>query len=313
MTHTVGETELSATLSTNVSNQQNWHWHSSRKQQLTNHITRSLVTDCLPIGTVEGPGFQSLVKLLDPNFEFQTANQFRTQLLPALHQEEKKKILASLNGVEYCSLTLDVWRSREVDVCYLGVACHFVNSDWVVDSRYLATLELTQSQDSEDLTRRLQRLMSDWRLTVRWAVTGSTAPEYSELPSGLINNALSTIHLPQVNCLAAALQHAANKAMQVPAMESALKRVRTLINHIQRTPELRVKIQERLSSQNMSILPSSLPRSASWFQVYTVLQRLQVSRDVIQTIFTEMREDSTALLPTQKDTFALDALQVINH
>ena len=63
-----------------------WHWHSSRKQQLANHITRSLVTDCLPIGTVEGPGFQSLVRLLDPNFEFQTAQQFRSQLLPALHQ-----------------------------------------------------------------------------------------------------------------------------------------------------------------------------------------------------------------------------------
>ena len=301
---------MSAPISTNVPNQQNWHWHSSRKQQLTNHITRSLVIDCLPIGTVEGPGFQSLVKLLDPNFEFQTANQFRTQLLPALHQEEKKRILASLNGVEYCSLTLDVWRSRELDVCYLGVACHFVNSDWVVDSRYLATLELTQNQDSEDLTRRLQRLMSDWRLTVRWAVTGSTAPEHSELPPGLINNALSAIHLPQVNCLAAALQHAANKAMQVPSMETALKRVRTLVNHVQRTPELRLKIQDRLSSQNLATLPSSLPRTASWFQVYTVLQRLQAGRDVIQTVFTENREDSSALLPTQKDTFALDALQV---
>ena len=112
-----------------------WHWHSSRKQQLANHITRALVTDCLPIGTVEGPGFQSLIKLLDPNFEFQSAQQFRSQLLPALHQEEKKRILSCLNGVEYCSLTLDVWKSREVDLCYLGVACHFVNQEWVVDSR----------------------------------------------------------------------------------------------------------------------------------------------------------------------------------
>ena len=306
-----GENESTASASTGNSNQQTWHWHSSRKQQLTNHITRSLVTDCLPIGTVEGPGFQSLIKLLDPSFEFQTANQYRTQLLPTLHQEEKKRILSSLAGVEYCSLTLDVWKSREVDVSYLGVACHFVNTEWVVDSRYLATLELTQNQDSEDLTRRLQRLMADWRLTVRWAVTGSTAPEHSDLPPGLINNALTTIHLPQVNCLAAALQHAANKAMQVPAVEGALKRVRNLVNHIQRTPELRIKIQERLSNQNLSGLPSSLPRAASWFQVYTVLQRLQVGRDVIQVVFTENREDTSAFLPNQKETFALDALQVI--
>lgn len=306
-----GDNEVSVPTSTGASNQQTWHWHSSRKQQLTNHITRSLVTDCLPIGTVEGPGFQGLIKLLDPSFEFQTANQYRTQLLPTLHQEEKKRILSSLTGVEYCSLTLDVWRSREVDVCYLGVACHFVNSEWVVDSRYLATLELTQNQDSEDLTRRVQRLMADWRLTVRWAVTGSTAPEHSDLPPGLINSALTAIHLPQVNCLAAALQHAANKAMQVPSVEAALKRVRVLVNHIQRTPELRIKIQERLASQNFLGLPSSLPRSASWFQVYTVLQKLQVGRDVIQAVFTENREDTSALLPNQKETFALDALQVI--
>lgn len=308
----MNENEIAVQPSGGAQNQQTWHWQSSRKQQLTNHITRSLVTDCLPIGTVEGPGFQSLIKLLDPNFEFQTANQYRTQLLPALHQEEKKRILASLAGVEYCSLTLDVWKSREVDVCYLGVACHFVNSEWVVDSRYLATLELTQNQDSEDLTRRLQRLMADWRLTVRWAVTGSTAPEHSDMPAGLINNALSAINLPQVNCLAAALQHAANKAMQVSAVEMALKRVRSLVNHVQRTPDLRIKIQERLSSQNLPGLPSSLPRAASWFQVYTVLQRLQVGRDTIQAVFTENREDTATYLPNQKDTFALDALQVLN-
>lgn len=291
-------------------NQQTWHWHSSRKQQLTNHITRALVTDCLPIGTVEGPGFQALVKLLDPNFEFQTAAQFRTQLLPSLHQEEKKRILSALSGVEYCSLTLDVWKSRELDLCYLGIACHFVNSDWVVDSRYLATLELAQAHDSEDLTRRLQRLISDWRLAVRWAVTGSTAPEHSDLPAGLIQNAVGAIHLPQVNCLAAALQHAANKALQVPAVETALKRVRNLLGHIQRSPELRVKVHDRLATQNLLDLPSSLPRPASWFQVYTVLARLQAGRDAIQAVLTENREDTSALMPNPKDTFALDALQV---
>ena len=308
----ISESDIAAPVATGNANQQTWHWHNSRKQQLANHITRSLVTDCLPIGTVEGPGFQSLIKLLDPNFEFQTANQYRTQVLPTLVQEEKKRILTSLNGVEYCSLTLDVWKSREMDLCYLGVACHFVNTDWVVDSRYLSTLELTQNQDAEDLTRRIQRLMSDWRLTVRWAVTGSTSPENSDLPPGLINNALSSIHLPQVNCLAAALQHAANKAMQVPAVEAALKRVRTLISHVQRSSDLRVKIQDRLTSQNLPGLPSSLSRSASWFQVYTVLQRLQASRDVIQAVFNENREDTSALLPNTKDTFALDALQVFH-
>lgn len=58
---------------------------------------------------------------------------------------------------------------------------------------------MTQSQEPDDLTRRIQRLLSEWRLTLRWAVTGSTAPEYSDLPAGLIHDALATIHLPQVN------------------------------------------------------------------------------------------------------------------
>ena len=169
---------------------------------------------------------------------------------------------------------------------------------------------MTQGQESEDLTRRIQRLLAEWRLTLRWAVTGSTAPEYSDLPSGLIPNALTAIHLPQVNCLAAALQHAANTAMQVPAVDSAVRRVRTLINRVQRTPELRLKIQERLANQNLAALPSILPRSASWFQVYTVLQRLQAGRECIHIVLTENREDVAALLPSQKDNFALDALQV---
>ena len=117
----------------------------------------------------------------------------------------------------------------------------------------------------------------------------------------------------KVNCLAAALQHAANKAMQVAAIDSALKRVRTLINRIQRTPELRVKIQERLTSQNLAVLPSILPRSASWFQVFTVLQRLQAGRECIQIVLTENREDVSALLPSQKDNYALEALQVFSR
>ena len=131
----------------------------------------------------------------------------------------------------------------------------------------MATLELTQGQDADDLTRRLQRLLADWRLTLRWAVTGSTAPEFSDIQASLIHGALNAIHLPHVPCLASTLQYAANKAMQVPVVENALKKVRLLINHVQRTPELRVKIQDRLANQNLALLPSSLPRAASWFQV----------------------------------------------
>ena len=313
----VGDNEMPAPSSTsnsssnNNSGQQNWHWHSSRKQQLTSHITRSLVTDCLPIGTIEGPGFQNLIKLLDPNFEFQSASQFRTQLIPSLQQEERQRILSALHGVEYCSLTLDVWKSREADLNYVGVACHFVNNDWVVDSRYLATLELTNGQDSDDLTRRLQKLMSEWKLAIRWAVTGSTAPEHSDLPLGFIHNALTAVNLPDVACLASALQHAANKAMQVPAVETAIKRVRALISHIQRTPDLRIKVHDRLVAQNLLPLPSGLPKSASWFQVYTVLLRLQAGRETIQAIFSESREDSSTMLPTGKEILTLDSLQVI--
>ena len=113
----------------------------------------------------------------------------------------------------------------------------------------------------------MQRLLTEWRLTLRWAVTGSTAPEHSCVPSALIHSALSAIHLPQVPCLASALQHAANKAMQVTAMENALKRVRILVNHVQRVPDLRAKVQDRLANQNLLPLPSSLPKGATWFQV----------------------------------------------
>ncbi len=54
------------------------------------------------------------------------------------------------------------------------------------------------------------------------------------------------------------------------SVDNAIKRVRLLINHVQRTPELRIKIQDRLKSQNLELLPSSLPRLASWFQVRVV-------------------------------------------
>ena len=173
-------------------------------------------------------------------------------------------------------------------------------------------------QDADDLTRRLQRLLTEWRLALRGvssgAVTGSTAPEFSDLNFGLIPNALTGMHVPQVNCLASALQHAADKAMRGSSVVvEALKRVRLLINHVQRTPELRIKIQERLASQNVAALPSSLPREATWFQVYTVLQRLQAGRDCIHIVFTENREDVSALLPHPKETYALDALQVISR
>lgn len=300
----------SSTVNNSSGQQQSWHWHSSRKQQLTNHVTRSLVTDCLPISTIEGPGFQNLIKLLDNSYEFQSASLFRTQLLPSLQQEERKRILSTLGGLEYCSLTMDVWKSREADLNYVGVACHFVNSEWVVDSRYLATLEVTNGQDSEDLARRLQKLASEWKLSMRWAVTGSTSPEHSDLPLDFIRNAFKTLNLPDVACLAAALQHAANKVMVVPAVESALKRVRALISHIQRTSDLRIKVHDRLVTHNLQPLPSGLSKSASWFQIYTVLLRLQAGRDIIQAVFSEGRDDSTSMLPTSKETITLDALLV---
>ena len=65
----------------------------------------------VPISTVEKPGFTNILQKMDPRYEIPLRKYFMKTVLPSLYAETHDKLVKDLQGVEYYSLTTDLWSS----------------------------------------------------------------------------------------------------------------------------------------------------------------------------------------------------------
>ena len=84
-----------------------------------------MAKEMIPINTVEKPGFRSMVRKLDPQYEVPSRKYFSKTALPSLYAETREKVTKELQEAEYYSVTADLWSSTGKLEPYLAVTVHY--------------------------------------------------------------------------------------------------------------------------------------------------------------------------------------------
>ena len=115
-----------------------------------------------PLVAVEGTGFLHLMKVAEPHFTVPSRKYFSNTVISAIYSQEKEKVQRSLDWVEYCSMTTDIWTAQHQNRSYISLTAHFV--DGVIQTRCLEARKLLVAHNAENIAEELDQNMKEWNI-----------------------------------------------------------------------------------------------------------------------------------------------------
>ena len=77
-----------------------------------------------------------------------------------LYEREKKKLKATLKGVNKISLTTDLWKSGQT-ISYMVFTRHFVDDSWCLQKRVLNVIHFPPPHSGYDIVRPIFQCLTD--------------------------------------------------------------------------------------------------------------------------------------------------------
>lgn len=143
-------------------------------------LLKMIIIDGLPFTSVEKPGLQNLLKVMQPQFEIPSAEDVERDCIQ-LFEEEKEKLKSILSSnLQMVSLTIDTWTSIE-DMTYLCVTAHFIDEGWDLHKKILS-FGVIPDREGESIGEPLKECLKDWgivkisTITVDKSIADSTIP-----------------------------------------------------------------------------------------------------------------------------------------
>uniref|UniRef100_A0A1A8H4B8 BED-type domain-containing protein n=1 Tax=Nothobranchius korthausae TaxID=1143690 RepID=A0A1A8H4B8_9TELE len=138
--------------------------NSEKGKKITQAVGAFIAKDLRPYSVVENPGFKHMLKTLEPRYKVPARSHFAEQVIPALYDETKAKILTSMSKANLVAITCDSWTSVATE-SYITVTAHYMSEDWQIISHVLQTRAVYESHTGAHLAELLSDVVSEWQLS----------------------------------------------------------------------------------------------------------------------------------------------------
>lgn len=135
--------------------------NSEKKRRIDVKIGLMIACDFQPYSIVEDIGFRELVKELDPKYPMVCRQTLTNSIVPELFRYSQEAVSNILENIDYVALAVDSWTSRASDA-YIGITCHFIDSDWKMNVISLDTVLVTEAENADYVSRVVLDVCDDW-------------------------------------------------------------------------------------------------------------------------------------------------------
>ncbi|CAG8638249.1 7725_t:CDS:2, partial [Cetraspora pellucida] len=130
-----------------------------QKESIECALVEWIVTNSQPFYVLQNGSFVKLIHTLNPYYELPSNKQIKAQL-------------------KTCSLTCDLWTARSKNG-YLGITCHFINSNYELKEIILAVKYVPYPHDAITIKTELENVINDWNLSEK-LINFLTTPKQNE-------------------------------------------------------------------------------------------------------------------------------------
>lgn len=250
----------------------------TRKKLLDERVVSLIVSDCLPISFVESKKFKDLMSLADPHYSLPSKNILTTELMPQIYHQTIEKVSQRLEGVSYIALSTEMWSPRDNEIC-LSLTAHFIPlSDWTLQSALLCTSTFIGSPMGNEISHRLQNIVTEWKISEKVTVMVADNETYSRLA----NEQLPWAYVP---CFGHLIHLVVTDA--IPGDEKAIaliEKVRSIVILFQQNPQV---VENFTVTQKSLGLPENkliLNVAVRWNSIYFMLERMAEQVDAVNAV-----------------------------
>lgn len=255
-----------------------------RINELDTKVAEFIARDARPISLVEGEGFRSLMKFLEPDYELKCRTT-TTALIKEMYKNAVERLKIKLGKTEYIAFTTDMWTSMQ-NIAYMCVTAHWLNENWELESAILQTRETPERHTGENISIRLQATADEWGIPGR-KIAATVHDNGSN-----INLAMNFLDdWPDQRCFAHTLQLAIGAGLKIPAIAQMLGAARRLAAHFKRSTvameALRTKQAALKTSETDDVLEIIIDCSTRWNSSLDMLDRLVKLRWAIGAVLSD--------------------------
>lgn len=286
----------------------------ARSSKITTLVAEFVARDMRPISSVDGSGFQQLMRYMEPGYK-PPSRPFLTTTCRRLYSSLKENVLDILSSPDvYVALTTDLWTSRAIE-SYLTVTVHYINSEWKLESKVLQTREMKERHTGENIAEALLSVINEWKIDEH-RISAIVRDNASNM-----NVAVEKLGWCDVPCFAHTLQLAINNGLDISSVMSRLASIaRKLVGHFKHSPLAMTALKEK--QKHLSVPEHHLIQDVAtrWNSTYFMYERLLEQRWAIYAVLHDdqgtqgqykhlyLKEDQWKLL--EQLVVVLKALQV---
>ena len=131
-------------------------------------------------------------------------------------------------------MTTEIWTAQHQNRSYISLTAHFVDGDWVIQTRCLETRELLVAHSVENIAEELDQNMKEWNIHSK--VVAATTDN---------RNAMEKLELLNLPCVGHTFQLAVKHAFDVPPVSRTLAHIKRLVLHFHKSTKSTYKLRDK--------------------------------------------------------------------
>ncbi|XP_070385732.1 E3 SUMO-protein ligase ZBED1-like [Dermacentor albipictus] len=255
---------------------------TARQEEIDQALAKMVAVNQLPLAFTASAGFRHFMGVVERSYRPPSVAKLKNRI-KLLHNQLRDKIMSQIDEATTVALTTDCWTSRAQD-SYITVTAHTLNSEWKSQAFTLATEEMQERHTGENITQRMQEVISAWNLD------GKVTAVVTDNASNGINavNALQGILEPNdVTCSAHSLHLSIKKALANTEINDLCQKSGRLVAHFRHSTVASDELSRR--QQLLGLPTERLMQSCPtrWNSTYQMLTKLIKHRSAVQSVLAD--------------------------
>ncbi|KAI1707030.1 zinc finger BED domain-containing protein 4 [Ditylenchus destructor] len=141
-----------------------WSRDGEKSKILDRMIVEMIAVDIQPLSVVGNTGFRRLLNFLAPKYDLKSRYFYTETELQRSYQELKKKISVDLSSVEYLSLTIDGWSSKNAAHSLLGITARYIDQNIEPKVLVLAAASIKGRHTAKNMANILEEALLEFNI-----------------------------------------------------------------------------------------------------------------------------------------------------
>lgn len=272
---------------------------STSATTITNAIAEFIILDMKPLDTVEGEGFKSLLRVLEPRYSVVSRNHILERYIVPMYHHTVDRVKQELSKAVRHVFTTDGWTSLAAE-SFLTTTCHFIEPQtYKLKSVVLDTKFCPKNHTAENLAAEMKISIQQCNLKDPVSVTDNAAN---------IVKACELADLPHIGCFGHVLNLAVNRCLSVPEVNALLGKCRKLVAVFKQSALKTTALHSAEADLKMKQLQVIQDVETRWNAALSMISRLL---EILPAIWAVLYKDKKYmhLLPSDTDRKNMEDLK----